>query len=108
MSVTALDTHQAVKALKLVGFSEEQAEAVTKVVRDSQNIDFSSLATKADLAELRLETKADLAELRLETKAEFAKVRTEISETKSEIIKWVVGMGFAQAGLMMALLRFMH
>jgi DNA-binding transcriptional MerR regulator len=134
MSVTALDTLQVVKKLKAAGFSEEQAEAVTQVVRDSQNIDLSNLATKSDLssglselrselkaeiAELRGELKAEIAELRSDTKAEFAdvrsesrtefaKIRTEIADTKVEIIKWVIGIGIAQAGLVFAMLRFMH
>jgi hypothetical protein len=79
MSVTALDTHEVVKTLKAAGFSEEQAEAVTRIVRDSQNVDLSGLATKGDL-----------------------------SEAKVEIIKWVIGIGFAQAGFVIAMLRLEH
>jgi DNA-binding transcriptional MerR regulator len=123
MSVTALDTLQVVKKLKAAGFSEEQAEAVTQVVRDSQNLDLSNVVTKADLStglsELRSELKAEIAEFRSATKAEFsdvrsefrtefAKIRTEIADTKVELIKWVIGIGFAQAGLVFAMLRFMH
>jgi len=112
MSVTALDTLQVVKKLKAAGFSEEQAEAVTQVVRDSQNLDLSNIATKSDLSaglsEVRSELKAEIAEVRSEFRTEFAKIRTEISDTKVEIIKWVIGIGFAQAGFVVAMLRFMH
>jgi hypothetical protein len=42
------------KNLKAAGFSNEQAEAVTEVVRDAQNIDLSNLATKTDLIPVAL------------------------------------------------------
>jgi len=90
MSVTALDTHEVVKTLRAAGFSEEQAEDVTRVVRDSQNIDLSGLATKADLAEA------------------VAKMDAKLAETKVDIIKWVVGFGIAQTGFILAVVRFMH
>jgi DNA-binding transcriptional MerR regulator len=143
MSVATLDTHQVVKSLRAVGFSEEQAEAVTQVVRDSQNLDLTTLATKTDLAdvmatmatktelaEVKAELKTDIAQLRSEvaevkanmatktelaelksnmaTKTELAELKANMAETKVEIIKWVVAMAFAQAGLAVALLRFMR
>ncbi len=119
MSVTALDTHEVVKTLKAVGFSEEQAEAVTRVVRDSQNIDLSNLVTKADLsvglAELRAEFKSEFQTDSVKVTGEFAKVygefakiRTEMAEMKADIIKWVFGISIAQAGFVVALLRFVH
>ena len=44
-----------------------------------------TLATKADLAELRTATKADLAELRIETKADLAELKTSLkAEIKAE------------------------
>jgi hypothetical protein len=77
MAVVAFDTLEMVKELKAAGFSEDQAEAVTRVVRRSRDIDMSHLATKADLAETRAELKAAIA------------------ETKAEIIKWMFGtIGF--------------
>ncbi len=48
-----LDTHEVVKELKAAGFTEDQAEAVTRVVRRAQDVDLSSLATKTDLAETK-------------------------------------------------------
>jgi ethanolamine utilization protein EutP (predicted NTPase) len=49
-------------------------------------------------------TKTDLAEV----KTEIAKVRTEMAETKAEIIKWVFGISLAQAGFLLAVLRFIR
>jgi hypothetical protein len=56
MAASTLDTWQLAKDMKSAGFTETQAEAVTRAVRQAQNVDLSHLAAKADLAEL----KADL------------------------------------------------
>lgn len=81
---TTFDTLRAAKRLKGLGFNEEQAEGVAELVRDSRELDFSDLATKADVAAIR----ADLAH--------FA-TKAGLAETKAEIIKWVFGVGLAQA-----------
>jgi hypothetical protein len=125
MAVSVLDTHQTVKDLTAAGFSDAQAEALTYALRQVQNIDLSELATKQDIAELRDEiaelrgemaelrgktaelrdemaTKKDLADLRSEMKTELARA---IAEVKFEMIKWFVGIAFAQAALIIAILR---
>lgn len=56
MTTLAFDTHEIVKELTKAGFTEAQAEAVTRAVKKGQDVDLAHLATKADLAE----TKADL------------------------------------------------
>jgi len=66
MNAMLLDTHEVVKELKAAGFTDAQAEAVTRVVRDAQSVDVSNLATKADL-------------------------QVGLAETKAEILKWMVG-----------------
>jgi hypothetical protein len=71
MAISSLDTHEIVKDLKAAGFTDEQAEAVTRAVKQAQDVDLSNLATKTDLAELRTE----LAELRAGTKADLAELR---------------------------------
>jgi hypothetical protein len=100
MTITALDTHQTVKSLTAAGFTDAQAEAVTDALRRVQEIDLSDLATKADLA-------AGIADLRSEMKLEFANVRQEMAEMKTELIKWVLGIGFAQVAAIVALLRLL-
>ncbi|WP_246736261.1 CCDC90 family protein [Enterovirga aerilata] len=55
MAVAALDTLSLAKRLRAAGFTEDQAEAVTDVVREASAVHTSSLATKAGLAELKAE-----------------------------------------------------
>jgi hypothetical protein len=74
MNVVALDTHEVVKELKAAGFTDEQAEAVTRQLRRVQDIDLSNLATKTDLAAVA--TKVDLAAAA--TKADLAAVATKV------------------------------
>jgi hypothetical protein len=64
--ISTLDTHELVKDLKALGFTDEQAEAVTRAVRLAQDLDLSNVASKTDLAELEL-----------------------------SLIKWVIGVGIA-------------
>ncbi|MCB1883055.1 MAG: DUF1640 domain-containing protein [Geminicoccaceae bacterium] len=126
--MNALDTHEIVKELMAAGFSDVQAEAVTRVVKKAQDVDLGHLATKADLAEAKGEivrtTKADLAEAKTEilrsTRADLDKAKTEIAlatradiaEAKSEIIKWMFGtIGFQTlviVGAVIALARVLQ
>ncbi len=96
MTVTALDTHEVVKELRAVGFTDEQAEAVTRVIRKAQEIDLSNLVTKADLQLGMASAKADL--------------QIGLAETKAEILKWMVGTIGVQTviilGAVAALARF--
>ncbi|MBX9698001.1 MAG: CCDC90 family protein [Acetobacteraceae bacterium] len=109
MAVVALDTHAVVKELQAAGFSEAQAEAVTRAVRRAQDLDLSNLATKSDIQALktdfqvlkteidglRTSTKADIDSLRASTKADNdslrASTKADISELKADILKWMVG-----------------
>lgn len=53
---TTFDTYAAVKNLERAGFQEAQAEAVVRTVGEALD---DQVATKADLATLRVEIKAD-------------------------------------------------
>lgn len=85
MVVTALNTRELVKRLTSVGFSGEQAEALRAALRQGQDIDLSSLATKADLLVL----KSDIA----------AATKTDIAEVKAEILKWMMGQTAVMIGI---------
>jgi hypothetical protein len=110
--IGGLDTHETVKSLTAAGFTEGQAEAVTAAVKSAVDVDLSSLATKADLDALRVATKTDLEALRAVNRADLDALRAEleaqIERSKVEMIKWVVGIGFAQVAMDAALLRLIH
>ncbi len=89
MSEIAFDTLTAVRRLKEVQFTDEQAETITRTVRDGIT---GGVATKADIhevrgeiAQVRAEVKTEIAEFRAEVKTEIAQVRTEIAEVRTEI-----------------------
>ena len=94
MTITSIDTHQTVKDLTAAGFTDAQAEVLTQTLRQVQNLDLSNLATKYDVADVRSEMKT-----------EFAQVRREMADIKTELIKWVVGIGFAQVATLLAVLK---
>lgn len=82
-------------ALKEAGASEERASAAAIAVA-AHSLDrehLATLATKADLEQLRLATKADLAEL------------------KADIIKWmaglVIGSMVAMTGIFAAIVKLL-
>lgn len=106
MSTMTFDTHDFVKKLKGVGFSEEQAEILTdlqKVIVSNtleqarHDYELDDLATKRDLKELelKLDTRINGTELKLEIK---------IAETKADLIRWVVGVGMLQVTIITALI----
>ncbi len=84
MGTIAIDTLYFARKLKQSGISEQQAEAITEAIKEAHEI--VDVATKTDIRELELKFEAKLA------------------ETKSELIRWVVGAGFLQTALITALL----
>jgi basic membrane lipoprotein Med (substrate-binding protein (PBP1-ABC) superfamily) len=81
--ISALDTHETVKSLTAAGFTDAQAEALTAAVKQAVDIDLSNIATKTDIADLG----------------------REMAEIKAELVKWVVGVGFAQVATILAVLK---
>lgn len=80
------DTLHYAQTLKEAGFSEKQAETLVKVQQKSLSecLD-TTLATKADIQEIRAATKEDIQEIRTATKADIQEVRTEVQEVKMEL-----------------------
>lgn len=91
MTTLAFDTYAFIRKLKESGITEEQAraqvEALSLVFEPFQSeLHLSESATKQDVSE---------SELKLELR---------IAETKSELVRWIVGAGFLQTALIAALL----
>ncbi len=84
MSSITFDTLKFVTRLKESGLGENQAVAITEAFKEAHGE--AEVATRHDIEELRLE------------------LELKLSETKSELIRWVVGAGFLQTALIAALL----
>ena len=93
MTTITFDTHEFVKKLKGVGFSEEQAEVLTDLQKttaintlEQARIDYEldDLATKRDLKELEFALKRDIKEL--------------------DLIRWVVAVGLLQITIIAGLI----
>ena len=88
MTTITFDRLTYLETLKASGIPEAQARAhaiaLDEALRDS-------VATRGDLRE---------SELRLE-----AKIETAVANGKTDVVKWVVGVAFAQGALILAVLK---
>ena len=81
MATATFDTLHAAKALTAAGFEAQQAEAITDTIRDAFT---ESVATKADIAELR---------------ADMASLETRLAERFEALYKqlWLMALGIVTA-----------
>jgi hypothetical protein len=113
MATVTFDTLKFVETLKEAGVPEAQAKAFSTAVRESHEA--AELATKTDLREYESAIRGDLEKLdiglRHEMKAIETGLRHEIKESaadlKFELLKWIIGIAIAQAGLLIGLLKFL-
>ncbi len=84
-------------------------KAVTKVQQDSlatvieqvkHDYQLDDVATKRDIREIELKIELVKSEL----KRDIETVRKEITETKADLIRWVVGVGLLQITIIAGLL----
>jgi uncharacterized protein YcbK (DUF882 family) len=106
MATLTFDTHEFVKKLKGVGFSEEQAEILTDLQKTTvlntleqarHDYELDDLATKRDLKELETILRKDIEILRSNTER-------DIERNKAELIRWVVGVGLLQITIIAGLI----
>ena len=102
MSTITFDTHDFVKKLKGVGFSEEQAEVITDLQKATLLNTLEQAKHDYELDDLA--TKRDLKELDLKIELTKAELKRDIAETKAELIRWVVGVGLLQITIIAGLL----
>ena len=92
MPTATFDTLHAAKALTAAGFEADQAEAITDTIRDAFT---ESVATKADIAEV----KADMAELKAELKADIAELETRLTADMAGLKVDMAGLKVDMASL---------
>ena len=95
MATITFDTHEFIKELKNAGFSEEQAEVITKLQKQAVASTLEQARHDFELDNLVTNQSLDLRSKEVELK---------IAETKSELIRWVVSVGLLQTALIAALL----
>jgi predicted nucleic acid-binding Zn-ribbon protein len=121
-----------VDRLKAAGMGEREARALAEGLdqalreevatkTDIAAVKTDIAAVKTDLAAVKTDiaaVKTDIAAVRTELSIEIAAVETrlttvehklqvEIQTAKHDVLRWVVGMAFAQTGLTVALIRFL-
>ncbi len=94
MTSFILDTLAYSETLKAGGFSEQQA--VTQARALAEILD-RQMATKAEVAEHENNLQHAIEVLRLELKRDLA-------ETKADLTRWVIGMGFLQTTIIIGVL----
>jgi glyceraldehyde-3-phosphate dehydrogenase/erythrose-4-phosphate dehydrogenase len=111
-----------VDRLKAAGMGEREARALAEGLDQALR---EEVATKTDLAAVKTGLAADIAAVKTELAADIAAVKTdvatvrtelvaveyklqvEIQTAKHDVLRWMVGMAFAQAGLTVGLIRFL-
>ena len=91
MATLTFDTYAFIRKLKESGVTEEQARAQVEAL----SLAFEQFQGELHLSEYATRQDGRESELKLELK---------IAETKAELVRWIVGAGFLQTGLITALL----
>jgi hypothetical protein len=111
-----------VDRLKAAGMGEREARPLAEGLDQALR---EEVATKTDLAAVKTELAADLAAVKTELAADIAAVKADVGgvkadlvavkrelqvdlqATKHDMLRWMVGMVFAQVGLTVALIRLL-
>jgi len=115
MATLTFDKLAYVDRLTAVGMDESQARALAEgldqALREEVATKADVAAVRSDLAAVRNElvaaVRSEVAAVRSELKADTAAVRLEMQAAKHDVLRWIVGMAFAQVGLTVALIRFL-
>ena len=133
MATLTFDKLAYVDRLQAAGMGEREARALAEgldqALREEVATKTDIAAVKTDLAAAKAELAADIAAVKTELKGDIAavktelkgdiatvksdlvavehKLRVEIQTVKHDMLRWMVGVAFAQAGLTVALVRFL-
>lgn len=87
--------------LKAAGVPANQAEAQAETL-------FELIEEKIESAEENFATKDDIIEVRRDIKELELRTDTKLSDLKAEMVKWMIGMGVAQAAVIISVLKICH
>ena len=113
MALVAFDTLAYSNTLERHGFPREQAEAIARANAEALRdmVATQELVTRKDLEVARADleksierTRADLEKTIITTKADLEK---RMEEGKHEMLKWLIGLMFAQAAVFAGLIAYL-
>ena len=106
--VMSFDTHTFYNRLKSVGFSEQQAEAIAEIQKETATAAIEQARHDYHLDELA--TKRDLKELELKIEMVKADLQRDLSNAKADLTRTVlsVGVGVGLTQLVAIFLLFMR
>jgi cell division septum initiation protein DivIVA len=117
MNAVPFDTLEQANKLKAVGFTDEQAQAITQLQRIAtdntleqarHDYHLDDVATKRDMKELETVLKHDIKELETVLRRDIEVMRADtgrlIAETKADMTRWIISAGFLQTALIIGIL----
>jgi len=96
MSTLTFDTLKFANRLKTAGVPAVQAEAEADALSEVLETNLGELATKEDL-------RHEINDLRKDLRHE---IKESAANLKFELLKWLIGLAVAQAGLLIGILKF--
>lgn len=98
----AVDTLKLYERLKKADLSDAASREIAEVIKEGGEQGRETLATKDDL-------KAEIARIEkiMATKEDIAKLENKMSQLEVHLIKWVIGIGIAAFGGVVALLKLL-
>lgn len=106
MTTITFDTHEFVKELKDAGFSEQQAEAITKLQKSAISATLEQARHDSEMDNTA--TKRDLREMELRFESKMKDTDLKIEQVKSDLQRWIVavvfGVGLLQTTIIAALI----
>ena len=122
MATLTFDKLAYVDRLQAAGMGEREARALAEgldqALREEVATRTDIAAVRTDLAAVKTELSVDIAAVKTELSVKIAavdtrlttvehKLRVEIQTAKHDVLRWMVGMAFAQTGLTVALIRLL-
>ncbi len=113
MTALTFDTHDIIKKFREKGLSEDLAELQVEAIKDvvkqavsqvQHDYSLDDAVTNKDLDARIRETELKIEVVKADLKRDIESVRKDMAEIKSELIRWVVGVGMLQVTLITALL----
>lgn len=102
MATITFDTHEFFNELKGAGFSEQQAETITKLQKTAVASTLEQARLEYDLDNLATNQSMDLRLRELELRMD-----TRFLELENKLVKWGIGLALGQVTVIAALVKLL-